>query len=267
MAIKDFTEKNMPHNRPQVFKDILANRTSSLFTLGLLLLFFSLPTIIIILFSNHAISSINKETELENFIKLINTQNLLLLLSLLILAIGLAGIYRIVKLLVWQDGILFWHDFKEGIKENSKEFLITFSIIGILNFVGQYIFFNTEIDKNILLVAIVVISFYLPTIIFTLTQTTIYNLPYLAKTKNSFLMAWRNWYTSIPVFLLNTVFVIVPLVITDSIAYLLSMLLIPLLIGPLLIMFNTLYTHYYFDKYINKENFKEIYDKGIVRNE
>jgi hypothetical protein len=266
-AIKDFTEQNMPHNRPEVFKDILTTRFSTLISLGLLLLLFSLPSIIVVLLSNQAIASINKEEKLEAFLKLINTQNLLLIIALLILSIGLAGIYRIIKLLVWQEGFLFWYDFKEGIKQNSKEFLITFLIIGLLNLSGQYIFLNTDIDKAILLILIVVIAFFAPTIVFTLNQSTIYNLSYLGKTKNSFLIGWKNWYTSIPVIILNIMFIILPVFISNPTAYLIVLLVTPLLFGPLLILFNTLYTHHYFDKYINKENFNEIYDKGIVRNE
>lgn len=83
--------------------------------------------------------------------------------------------------------------------------------------------------------------------------------------KNAILLAWRNFYTSIPVLLLNVAFIVVPFFI-ENIAYLVYILLIPILIAPLLIMFNMLYTDTLFDKFINKDNFKEIYDKGIYRN-
>lgn len=269
---KDFTEANMPHNRKEVFKDLLINRTSTLFSLGLMMFLFSLPLIAAIIFSNLSISSFDL-TNLENnkelyndFLRNLNTNNLLVLIGLVIISFGISGTYKIIRLLIWQEGIFFYSDFFNGIKSNWKGFALTFFIIGIINFVSQYLFYNVNINEYPFVACVIVIAFFLPCVLFILGQTTIYNMPYLHKLKNSFLLSWRNWYTSIPVVLLNTLFIILPLLIKNVLAYIILIIVIPIIIAPLLILFNTLYTDTIFDKYINKDNFKEIYDKGIYRN-
>lgn len=272
VARKDFSEANMPHNRKEVFKDLLINRTSTLFSLGLMMLLFALPLIAAIIFSNLSISSFDL-TDIENnqelynkFLLNLNSNNLLILIGLIILSFGCAGTYKIIRLLIWQEGIFFYSDFFKGIKSNWKGFSLTFTIIGMINFVSQYLFYNVNINEYPFVACVIVIAFFLPCVLFILGQTTIYNMPYLHKLKNSFLLSWRNWYTSIPVVLLNSLFVIIPLLISNVLAYIILIIVIPLIIAPLLVLFNTLYTDTIFDKYINKDNFKEIYDKGIYRN-
>lgn len=272
VATKDFNEANMPHNRKEVFKDIVVNRSSTLFSVGLLILLFAIPLIIIVIFSNLAISkfdlsNLNNNEELYNsFLLTLNTNNLLIIIGLIILSLGLAGAYKIIRLLIFQEGFFFYSDFFNGIKSNWKGFSLTFSIIGLINFVTQYLFYNVNINEYPFIACIVVIAFFMPCVIFILGQTTLYNLSYTNKLKNSFLIAWKNFYTSIPVLLLNTLFIVIPLLIGNLLAYIISLIIIPLFIAPLMILFNTLYTDTLFDKYINKDNFKEIYDKGIYRN-
>ena len=157
------------------------------------------------------------------------------------------------------------HDFFKGVKENLKNFLLTGFFIGLLNLVTQYLYFNVSVSEYAIMACIIVIAFFLPSVLFILGQSIIYKLPYIQMLKNAILLAWRNFYTSIPVLLLNVAFIVVPFFI-ENIAYLVYILLIPILIAPLLIMFNMLYTDTLFDKFINKDNFKEIYDKGIYRN-
>ena len=38
--------------------------------------------------------------------------------------VGLAGLTRVIKLLCWNEGVLFWEDFWIGIKQNTKQFLV-----------------------------------------------------------------------------------------------------------------------------------------------
>lgn len=264
---RDFNESNMPHNRIEVFKDIMLNRSNTLFSVGLLLLVFAIPLIIAVIFSSQAIGSFNEYTE-ENYQQLLltlNTNNLLVMIGIMILSIGLAGSYKIIRMLIWQEGIFFMHDFFKGIKENIKNFLLTGFFIGLLNLVTQYLYFNVSVSEYAIMACIIVIAFFMPSVLFILGQSIIYKLPYGQLFKNAILLAWRNFYTSVPVLILNAAIVIIPNFL-QNLGYILYILLTPIFIAPLLIMFNMLYTDTLFDKYINKTNFKEIYDKGIYRN-
>lgn len=264
---KDFNISNMPHNRIEVFKDILLNRSSTLFSVGIMLLIFAIPLIAIVFFSLQTLANFKEYSEetYQQLLLTLNTNNLLIMVGIMFFSIGLAGAYKIVRMLIWQEGIFFMHDFFKGVKENLKNFLLTGFFIGLLNLVTQYLYFNVSVSEYAIMACIIVIAFFLPSVLFILGQSIIYKLPYIQMLKNAILLAWRNFYTSIPVLLLNVAFIVVPFFI-ENIAYLVYILLIPILIAPLLIMFNMLYTDTLFDKFINKDNFKEIYDKGIYRN-
>lgn len=264
---RDFNESNMPHNRIEVFKDILLNRSSTLFSVGIMLLIFAIPLIVIVFFSLQTLANFKEYTEetYQQLLLTLNTNNLLIMVGIMFFSIGLAGAYKIIRMLIWQEGIFFMHDFFKGVKENLKNFLLTGFFIGLLNLVTQYLYFNVSVSEYAIMACIIVIAFFLPSVLFILGQSIIYKLPYIQMLKNAILLAWRNFYTSIPVLLLNVAFIVVPFFI-ENIAYLVYILLIPILIAPLLIMFNMLYTDTLFDKFINKDNFKEIYDKGIYRN-
>lgn len=264
---KDFNISNMPHNRIEVFKDILLNRSSTLFSVGIMLLIFAIPLIAIVFFSLQTLANFKEYSEetYQQLLLTLNTNNLLIMVGIMFFSIGLAGAYKIVRMLIWQEGIFFMHDFFKGVKENLKNFLLTGFFVGLLNLVTQYLYFNVSVSEYAIMACIIVIAFFLPSVLFILGQSIIYKLPYIQILKNAILLAWRNFYTSIPVLLLNVAFIVVPFFI-ENIAYLVYILLIPILIAPLLIMFNMLYTDTLFDKFINKDNFKEIYDKGIYRN-
>ena len=264
---KDFNISNMPHNRIEVFKDILLNRSSTLFSVGIMLLIFAIPLIAIVFFSLQTLANFKEYSEetYQQLLLTLNTNNLLIMVGIMFFSIGMGGAYKIVRMLIWQEGIFFMHDFFKGVKENLKNFLLTGFFIGLLNLVTQYLYFNVSVSEYAIMACIIVIAFFLPSVLFILGQSIIYKLPYIQMLKNAILLAWRNFYTSIPVLLLNVAFIVVPFFI-ENIAYLVYILLIPILIAPLLIMFNMLYTDTLFDKFINKDNFKEIYDKGIYRN-
>lgn len=266
---KDFNESNMPHNRIEVFKDIVFNRSSTLFSLGLMILLFSIPLILALLFSNMALSSLDlseySDEKYNEFLLLINTKNLFSLIGIMVLSLGLSGAYKIIRMLIWQEGIFFINDFFKGIKQNFKGFLLTGFFIGLLNMVCQYLYYNFKITEYAFMASMIVSIFFIPTVLFILNQSTIYNLKYKEKFKNALLISWRHFYTSIPILLLNALFIIFPMFINNTIAYMVIILMIPVIIGPLLILFDTLYTDTLLDKYINSIHFKEIYDKGIYR--
>lgn len=58
---KDFNISNMPHNRIEVFKDILLNRSSTLFSVGIMLLIFAIPLIAIVFFSLQTLATLLKQ--------------------------------------------------------------------------------------------------------------------------------------------------------------------------------------------------------------
>ena len=80
------------------------------------------------------------------------------------------------------------------------------------------------------------------------------------------MITMRNPLTLYPLGLLNYALFILPLIPINTIYYF-SMLLIPLVILPFMILINQLIIGYYLDLFINKTHFPQIYRKGMYQDE
>lgn len=264
-------QKNkMPKNRTELFFDIIKHRFSLLLSIGLTVLFFSLPLIITVSWYNSAVSSVTSTIdEADTYTKLfslLNIKNLLLIGGFIILAIGLSGIYQIIKNLGFNEGVIYFGDFKKGLKENSLNFIICALIIGLLNFLFQYVYFLNAKDnfeyKLTLAILIALIIIMVPIILNVLNQTILYKLKLIHQFKNGFLITFRSFYITYPLGLLN-IGVCFLFLINQPIVYLILLGLMPLIISPLLILINVLVNNYLLDQFINKEHFPTIYKKGL----
>ena len=274
MAKTDFDVSKMPHNRVQVFFDVLKNRFSLLLGTGFAALLFALPLIVLAVLRNIKVAEAELIEDVAEraatVFAYVNTFNLTLIAAWAIFALGVAGAFQIVRRLVWQQGVLFRHDFFKGIRENGVHFAVLFAVAGLLNYLLQRtargLYFNDGAWAQAALVAATVAAFlYLPTLPFALTQSTVYNLKMFAKWKNSFLLAMRTAYVSFPVAILN----LAPIALTylpGTAVFVASVLLGPVLFTPLLALFDTLFCDGVLDKYVNKKNFPEIVGKGIWKN-
>lgn len=266
----------LPKNRFESFFDIIHNQFSSILKLGLLTFLFFLPTIIILLLSNIKVYEINlslKEglisstTALTESNGYINARNLLFIISIPLAFVMMSGVFNVIRKLVYQEGTLFWYDFKKGIKNNGFYFFIISFLLTLLYF----LFSNTlrsELIKHttpglvavcLSLIALIILFLLMPLL---LHQTIIYNLNFAYKVKNAIIIFLRMFYIFIPLGIVNlTPFVI--LFINNGVLLIIFIILDFLIITPLLIIVNTLCTDHAFDFFINYNNFKEIYRKGL----
>ena len=269
---KDFSKNNLPNNRFNLYKDILKNRLSLLFSIGLIVLLFSIPLLLVSIFKKIALINvlnldISDADKYREFFATNNTFNLLYTLGFIILGVGLSGIYQVVRRLVYGDNIIFKLDFKNGVKSNIKIFLFIFTLIGFINFGFQFIiYYLTDLSRVSyqisIIVIIVLIGILIPIIPILLTSSTIYSLPLYGHIKNSFLLSYRKWYFSFPIGLLNIGLAFLSLIPNDTVYYL-FITFMPLVFSPFIILLNVIYSDSLFDEYINKDNFKEIYRKGL----
>ncbi len=275
-ASVDFDITDLPATRWQVLRDVYRNRTPLLLDLGLLLMLFCLPIAAVCMLMLAQSADItqaltqNRITAAEASVQLIQIQNagnVLLIPALVIFSLGLAGAANVIKNLVWQEGVLFKGDFRHGIRENWRCYALTAFLAGILHYVARYLlhisFFEAGTALELGLAAIVAASaIFALALPFLLIQSTLYQLGYAQKFINALLLSMRTFFPTLGLLLLH----ILPfgvLLIDNYTVYVFSLLLIPVLVLPTLILADTLYVHSILDRYINREHFPQIYRKGL----
>ena len=278
----DLTIEDMPHNRLQVFFDVIKVRWDILLYIGLTLFLFFIPLIIALFTENIFVSNlyelfvngnINEETYRINLFQTNLIFTLIESIAILLIALPLSGIIRIYRLLCFYEGIIFFRDLFKGIKDNIKQVVVVF-IIDVLLFIA------TKLSINYLIASgnndfINTIIFFLPAFLFGILilpisllhilQVSIYNNKYFENVKNSFVLYFKSGFTSFgvtlllfsPLFLFFINAIYTPIILLSLYA---------LLFTPLAVLFVFLHANWVFDKYINKSQYPEIFDKGIYRN-
>ena len=270
----------LPRNRVQSFFDIFANNFSRLFASGFVFAFFALPMMIVLGINNiivydiknqMAAAAISESEGARLIFDTINAANLLLIPMLVVLAVGVAGLIRLTRRLVWQQDISFWHDFGRGVKENVGSIIMVSVMIGTINFVMQllarYGYFIAASGWYDIALATSIVAFALIVVIgvFVLFQTDIYNLTFFAKIKNGFLLAMRTAPATFALFIA----VFSPWVIfwipMDDITYFVLLGVMLLIVAPLELLSLHEYLFHVFDRFINRDHHPDIYGKGLYR--
>ena len=265
----DFVESNLPSNRKEVFCDCFKLRFGLLFKLGLLLLVFAIPLLISMFMMDNAVYSLYENSESINdagalILQTINIFNLINIPLLVILSLCLAGIFRIIRQLVWGEPIFFASDFIEGIKLNGKAFAVIFLLVGIVNYFCSFAFYSTfgNVILSVLPLAIA-LMFLFPVGLLMLSLQNTYNISVKSSFVNSLLLFIKEF----PKIILCSLIMSIPFVLlfVSSLVRYLIIILVLIFIAPLLIMGLYLFACYLFDKHINVKNYPDYVDKGIVR--
>ena len=111
----------------------------------------------------------------------------------------LSGIFNIIRKTVWQEGVIFWYDYKKGLKNNGFYFLIIGLFLSIIFFVFNYLLRQELIDHSTLnlisfccsAIALLILVLFIPLL---LHQTIIYNLKFLHKIKNTLIIFSKLFY-------------------------------------------------------------------------
>jgi uncharacterized membrane protein YidH (DUF202 family) len=277
-ASNDYTSDRLPKNRVEVFLDLLKLRWTTILFLGLIVLGFFFPFIILRYYGLMVNTSILYQILIGEVIdeigktQIIGFNNLLNLIYIPLLAlasIGLAGVMRIIKKLIWGQYMSLKEDFLYGIKENGFHFSLLFIFVGIINFmIGYFNYLNIETDSKLVedIPMVAFIIFVIPIILINLSLTVMYKDKLLKKIKVSFLL----YILSLPKTLIFLVAILTPLLVL-LIPYSYIQLIFPMVYSlsfiPIILTAWLLYSCSIFDKRINPGNFPEIINKGIYIDE
>lgn len=281
VADRDFTVAMLPKNRIRVFFDVLKIRWNLLLLLGLLTLVFALPLILVRFFFLYEATQIYQQIadlKIEQDVGLAQIagfSNLVGLVNIpfwMIFSVGLAGVMRIAKKIIWGEYLSIRFDFLLGIKENAWHFILVFFLFGIINFFGNYYYYRYFVLNDfagpvgiirflpLVVTAIVII----PVFSFFLAMTVIYRDRFLVKIGASIKLYFLTFPKTLSIYI-GCALPCILFFFENDIFQLIYPIVFTMFFFPLIVNGWFLYSCYIFDKYINKKSFPEIVDKGIWR--
>lgn len=270
----------LPYNRVQSFIDCLLHKKTLIFLSGLMILLFALPLLLVLGITNiisYEITLQLKEGLITNEVangrlfETYNAANLLFIPALMVLFVGLAGTFRVTRRMIFQDDVSFFYDFRTGLKSNTKYFLFTALIIGVLRFVMMFLFraglvlpSSSWLDITFAVsVAGLVLTLLLTP--FILLQTDLYNLSFFATIRNAFLLGMKSALTTLPLLIISFAPWLLMLITYNGPTYFIVLALLLILFTPLSLLAVHEYGLSILDRYVNKTHYPEIYEKGIYR--
>lgn len=275
-AKNDFTEANLPHNRWQLFGDLIKHRFGFLMKAGLLTAVFFLPFFIwnIVMLEEiriltNTITETNAYEIAVQILSLSNTKNLVNVLLFGICAIGVSGGVYVIQKCAWGE-IVFISEFFVAIKRDSLKNFIFGIILGLSYWLVEYAIrfiplstLNTVV--SILMYGVTTVQFVLILVmmVFSICQNAIYKLSIFDLLKNSFAFTFKGF---IPMFgiVICAICPILLLLTNNMIVDIIAAVLFSLMLG-LSLLGMILYSNSLFDKFINKDNYPELVDKNINR--
>ena len=267
-AKKDFVEENLPHNRVEVFFDVIKQRYDVLLRSGAVLLIFLLPVIAVELMGEATYFEMLKgEQVLESEVSgLFYTVSLIKVGPIALFGLGLSGIMKICRNLVWYEPVFFRKDFLSGIRQNWIIYVFVFFIFAILNLLIGYLsdFILNEFLKH--LPTGVCLAVLLPVGMYVLSATAVYKDGFLSVLRNSIKFFIKSAPVSLLFVTLLSAAFCIKLIEHLIVRYALIAVL-TVVVLPLFLVAWTLYSHSIFDKMVNSALYPDYVDRGIQRSE
>ena len=267
---------SLPVNRVQLFKFTFKTQWSMLVKVSLLLTVFAIPLFILGIVkgvvSSNIMFQMQQNPDNGELLKQYFSQQIFLdifnIPCFIILSLGFAGAYTVIKQFVFQEGFTFFKSFFQGIKKNGKEFaLVTlfFSVIYyLLLFLQNYLsLMNFELYIMVTIFTTLISVLIFNKVIFAYCQIPIYTNRFFQLIKNSFLFTFSRLWKISGVLIIT----FIPLLIVSLFQSLIAAFIIYfayIFIGfGYAVLFTTLYCHSVFDEMVNKTQFPSIYRKGL----
>ena len=278
-ASSDYQYSSLPATRKEVFNDVYRHNFLNIFKCGIALLVSFLPILIFMVIMEVGKIGMTLEFYSEDdlfgvlFVWDIITNVGFSVLSVFVVLI-LSGICRVIKLLVFQEGIDFFYDFKRGIKENFKQFIflyLFYIFIYLATYFTQLFIFRELV--GIVMIALFHIIFT-PALAWIYLSINVYETKVFEHVKNGYFFFFRNVGWSILFlallmwpFVLNFLFY-QNIIVTNLNFFIILikntvLVFMMLFYYPALLILSTLFSNYKFDLFINKDNYPEIYRKGL----
>lgn len=276
VASQDFTSAQLPKNRIESILDICKSRFMTLLGLGLILGIFGLPMLVHLLLSNITVYeinlaySLNQVTQAEASTQLFNAftfRHAMNIPLLMLLGIGLSGVTRILRQLLWQEPIFIFHDFKLGVQSTGKYTLLMMGLFGIINLLFQIILRQPSLEQDTLfyisalMIALTALVFILLLGYYSWVQNSLYQLTFKALFKNSLMFAMRYFFKTIASFMVFLPWLL--LLLPYPFGFMLVIGLLTIVILPVELLILLAFGLDIMDQTINQYHHPSIYRKGL----
>lgn len=266
-ASRDFTACDLPADRRALFFDCYLEQFSLMIKLGMICLVAFLPFLLVTIMEDGALyQAYQAEDRLtaEEVETILQATRLLFgaakIAATALLFLGLSGCCGVLRQVLWQEPVFLWEDYKAGVKNNGGRFCVVAFLITLPLYVTN--FYASGTIRDLLYGALTVTV--LPLGGWMLVQAVYYHLHFADSLKNAvifFIKAMPGTLalvlaTEVPLFLLQNgiPWLMVKYVAMLALAFL---YIVPLLMAAMA------FAGGYFDAYINKENYPQIYRKGL----
>ena len=260
----------LPHTRPQVFWDRLRHCGGRLFLCGLLLLAFALPLLLAGFFGDLSFASLTDrltrgemtEEEYRGAARvMLYAVSLLKTVGYVLFGIGAAGAARQIRQMVWSESYEFRRDFFVGIRQNAGWYSLCFLLVGLFCGFGDCVL--QQQSGWLAWLPVFLYAFLIfPVLLHILVQATLYT------------HRFRDmWYTctfmyakTLPVSLLFS-FLFLSYRLSDALGFTARYCVkaVWILLLPLCFMAWYLCVSAALDRYINREHYPELVDRGVWR--
>ena len=263
----DYSTSERPETRTKQFFDIMRHRFVELLKLSLLQAVFNMPLIVsIVLF--HILSK--TATSINALMTIFIIQGLSFLISMPFAFTGLTGFFYCLKKIIHAEGEYASSSYFIGLRDEWKKGAVVGMIVGAslaLAVIGFFFFYfyvpsyNTTIAGLGIAIVIIQAVMVLMVAYYSIGQIVMYTNKMRFVLKNSFIMTLMRFPQNLLFIIIHPGILVSLFAIMDITAFVGVVLLIALSgIGLLIWNLNVISA---FDKYINKESYKEIYLKGL----
>lgn len=277
-AKTEYTKNMLPQSRKEQFSDILKLQWKKLLLIGLIVLLFSIPLMITSMAEDVYVNSIGESLEANTDVQQIllatlRYKNVIAGINIILYAVlfvGLAGIARIIRQLIWSENVFFTVDFSLGFKQNVFQYIVLGMIFGTVVFLTTFLsnlsLTKSGVDSLIHYIPIgIVLVIVVPVVLYVMALAPVYS--------NTL---WQNIKIAIVLYVgspIKTILLIVacgvifiPTIIPNLYAHLFGRIISALLTGFSFLLW-TLYVYHRLDKEINPEYYPELVNKGLFLNE
>ena len=270
VAKTDFSEQNLPHNRKEVFFDCVKLYWQKLLLLGLIMLACAVPLLTVSavcdtvqqgLSRQLADGVIDKVAYNGQTAWLRFAEALIDIPCYVIVCVGLSGTVRVTRQMIWAEPLFFANDFADGIKQNWLTFCLCGFLVSLLN---VYLAFAESSGGGLpaYLPLGVVTIVVLPTALWMMAASSVYNIGIGKNITNSFVLYIKTPFVTW-LFVALFASVAIPGLIGFVALRCIFLAVFIVVLLPAFVMLWQLVSYSYFDKFINKQAYPEIVDKGI----
>ncbi|MGI6713898.1 MAG: hypothetical protein ACOX3K_02420 [Bacilli bacterium] len=266
-ASRDFNKADLPSNRKEVFFDRFKNQYGVFFKTGLTLFLFFIPFLIVGFLKDYSLwyHASRGDFSIADYNQMQILYALIKIPVYIIIALGCAGSFRVMKNLAWEIPVFFKEDFLEGIKKNAKSFIVVFVSFSVISVLCELTLTASNIPELVrYLPSGILVGLVLPMALTSLNIFNLYNATFLEACKLSLRFFFGKTFKSI-LALLGVCAPFLILLINNFVIKYILFIPVVIFILPCSILTWFLYCCYLFDYFMNKNTYPEIYDKGVYR--